>query len=85
MSRSPTPGRTSISVRTAAWSRSSDPSGPGRLGVETDVLGLEREHVPSHLLLGAHAAQAAMACSKRQIEEAGAWQQVSASADFSRP
>ena len=40
---------------------------------------------PSHLLLGAAAAQMAIAYSENQIAEATAWQEVSASADFGAP
>jgi NAD(P)-dependent dehydrogenase (short-subunit alcohol dehydrogenase family) len=42
----------------------------------------KRTHVPGHLLLGDGAARAALDYSQRQIDEALAWQAVSASADF---
>ena len=39
-------------------------------------------HVPSHLLLGAGAAEMALDYSRKQLDEATAWQAVSVSADF---
>ncbi|MEK2479411.1 SDR family NAD(P)-dependent oxidoreductase [Streptomyces noursei] len=43
---------------------------------------VKREHLPSHLLLGANAAGMALDYSRQQIAEAEAWQAVSLSADF---
>ncbi|SHM79750.1 SDR family NAD(P)-dependent oxidoreductase [Streptomyces yunnanensis] len=43
---------------------------------------VKREHLPSHLLLGANAAGMALDYSRQQIAEAEAWQTVSLSADF---
>ncbi|AJC61763.1 SDR family NAD(P)-dependent oxidoreductase [Streptomyces sp. 769] len=43
---------------------------------------VKREHLPSHLLLGANAARMALDYSRQQISEAEAWQAVSLSADF---
>ena len=43
---------------------------------------VKREHLPSHLLLGAGAADMALGYSRQQIAEASAWRAVSASADF---
>ncbi|WEB45382.1 SDR family NAD(P)-dependent oxidoreductase [Streptomyces yunnanensis] len=43
---------------------------------------VKREHLPSHLLLGANAARMALDYSRQQIAEAEAWQAVSLSADF---
>ncbi|MFE0460650.1 SDR family NAD(P)-dependent oxidoreductase [Kitasatospora sp. NPDC058965] len=43
---------------------------------------VKRDHLPSHLLLGANAARLALDHARRQLAEAEAWQAVSASADF---
>ncbi|MGW2597915.1 SDR family NAD(P)-dependent oxidoreductase [Streptomyces klenkii] len=43
---------------------------------------VKRDHLPTHLPLGANAARMALACSRQQIAEAEAWQAVSLSADF---
>lgn len=43
---------------------------------------VKRDHLPTHLLLGANAAQMALDHSRQQTAEAGAWQAVSVSADF---
>ncbi|MEU5426201.1 SDR family NAD(P)-dependent oxidoreductase [Streptomyces olivoreticuli] len=43
---------------------------------------VKRDHLPTHLLLGANAAQMALDYSQQQTAEAGAWQAVSVSADF---
>ncbi|MFI2242512.1 SDR family NAD(P)-dependent oxidoreductase [Streptomyces chrestomyceticus] len=43
---------------------------------------VKRDHLPSHLLLGADAARMALGHSRRQTAEAEAWQAVSRSADF---
>jgi NAD(P)-dependent dehydrogenase (short-subunit alcohol dehydrogenase family) len=43
---------------------------------------VKREDLPSHLVLGAGAAAAAIQHSRSQLAEATAWQAVSASADF---
>jgi NAD(P)-dependent dehydrogenase (short-subunit alcohol dehydrogenase family) len=41
--------------------------------------------MPSHLLLGAYAATAALDYSRKQLEEAAKWADVSRSADFGQP
>src|ERR1700759_5178665 len=46
---------------------------------------VKRENVPSHLLLGVNAADMALDYSRRQLDEATAWEDVSRSADFSEP
>ncbi|MFF4160923.1 SDR family NAD(P)-dependent oxidoreductase [Streptomyces sp. NPDC001678] len=43
---------------------------------------VKRDHLPTHLPLGATAARMALEYSRQQIAEAGAWQAVSVSADF---
>lgn len=45
----------------------------------------KRQTMPSHLLLGVHAAHAAIAYSESQLAEARLWNKVSASADFGQP
>jgi NAD(P)-dependent dehydrogenase (short-subunit alcohol dehydrogenase family) len=61
--------------------RAGDPKRAGEILVRV----VKREHLPTHLLIGARAAEEAIAYSHRQIAEASAWQQVSASADFDQP
>jgi hypothetical protein len=46
---------------------------------------IEHAQPPRHLLLGAGAAQMAIDYSGCQLDEATAWQEVSASADFDAP
>ena len=46
---------------------------------------VKRDNVPSHLLLGVNAADMALDYSRRQLDEATAWEDVSRSADFSEP
>lgn len=43
---------------------------------------VRRDHLPTHLPLGANAARMALAYSRQQIAEAEAWEAVSLSADF---
>lgn len=62
--------------------RSGSPAGDPDRGAEIVVRVAKREHPPSHLLLGAGAARMALDYSRKQIDQAGAWQAVSASADF---
>lgn len=57
---------------------------PKRAG-EILVRVVKQAQLPSHLLLGAGAAQMAIDYSGDQIAEATVWQQVSASADFGAP
>ncbi len=46
---------------------------------------VKRENLPSHLLLGVNAADMALSYSRRQLDEATAWEGVSRSADFAEP
>jgi NAD(P)-dependent dehydrogenase (short-subunit alcohol dehydrogenase family) len=46
---------------------------------------VKRENPPSHLLLGVNAADMALDYSRRQLDEATAWEDVSRSADFAEP
>jgi NAD(P)-dependent dehydrogenase (short-subunit alcohol dehydrogenase family) len=46
---------------------------------------VKRDNLPSHLLLGVNAADMALDYSRRQLDEATAWENVSRSADFSEP
>ena len=46
---------------------------------------VKHPNLPSHLLLGAYAASAALDYSRHQIEEAETWADVSRSADFGQP
>lgn len=65
--------------------RGSSPAGdPGR-AAEILLRVAKRRHIPGHLLLGAAAARMALDYSRQQIGEAGAWQAVSAAADFGAP
>lgn len=46
---------------------------------------VKREHLPTHLLLGAMAVRLAEEYSRGQVSEAEAWREVSISADFGQP
>lgn len=59
-------------------------AGDPKRAAEILVRVASRAEVPSHLLLGAYAATAAIDYSTAQVTEATAWQKVSASADFGR-
>jgi hypothetical protein len=43
---------------------------------------VKRDNVPSHLLLGVTAVDMSLDYSRRQLDEASAWEPVSRSADF---
>jgi len=68
-------------VRTSA----AGPAGDPQRGAEIIVEAARRDNPPSHLLLGAAAAEMAIGYSRRQIAEAAAWQDVSRSADYAQP
>lgn len=76
----PTVGRTADRMNTEMM-RVGDPTRAGEILVRV----VRREHLPTHLLLGAHAAEQAVDYSHRQIAEATTWKQVSVSADFGQP
>lgn len=61
--------------------KAGDPKRAGEILVHV----VKREHLPTHLLLGAGAVRLAQDYSHRQIAEADAWRQVSTSADFGQP
>jgi NAD(P)-dependent dehydrogenase (short-subunit alcohol dehydrogenase family) len=46
---------------------------------------VKRDNLPSHLPLGVNAVEMALDYSRRQIDEATAWENVSRSADFAEP
>jgi NAD(P)-dependent dehydrogenase (short-subunit alcohol dehydrogenase family) len=52
---------------------------------EIIVRAVKRDNPPSHLLVGVNAVEMALAYSRHQIDEAGAWEAVSRSADFAEP
>ena len=58
--------------------KAGDPMRAGELLVRV----LKRQHLPTHLLLGVHAAQAAQDYSRSQIAEASTWAETSRSADY---
>jgi hypothetical protein len=60
-------------------------AGDPRRAAEILVRVVKREHVPTHLILGARAVDSAHDYSRCQIAEAEGWRQVSTSADFGRP
>jgi NAD(P)-dependent dehydrogenase (short-subunit alcohol dehydrogenase family) len=60
------------------------PGDPAR-AAEIIVATVKRDNPPSHLLLGAGAADMALEYSRRQVAEATAWQSVSRSADRAQP
>lgn len=61
------------------------PAGDPARAAEILVQVVKRDHVPSHLLLGVNAAEMALDYSRRQLDEASAWEKVSRSADFAEP
>jgi NAD(P)-dependent dehydrogenase (short-subunit alcohol dehydrogenase family) len=61
--------------------RAGDPQRAGEILVRV----VKREHLPTHLLVGANAADYAIDYSQRQLAEATAWESVSRSADFDQP
>ena len=58
------------------------PAGDPRRAAEIIARVLERQHLPSHLLLGATAVTMALDYSHQQLTEATEWSAVSRSADF---
>jgi hypothetical protein len=52
---------------------------------EIIVKTVKRESVPSHLLLGVNAVEAALRYSRSQLDEATTWRSVSRSADYAEP
>jgi NAD(P)-dependent dehydrogenase (short-subunit alcohol dehydrogenase family) len=68
-------------VRTAAGGAAGDPE----RGAEIIVQAVRRGNPPSHLLLGATAADTAISYSRRQVAEATTWLDVSRSADYAQP
>jgi NAD(P)-dependent dehydrogenase (short-subunit alcohol dehydrogenase family) len=61
------------------------PSGDPVRAAEIIVQVVKRESVPSHLLMGVNAVEMGLAYSRRQLEQAEAWEQVSRSADYAEP
>ena len=61
---------------------SSAAAGDPKRGAEIVVAAVDREHPPTHLLLGVNAVEMALTYSKSQIDEATAWAEVGRSADF---
>jgi NAD(P)-dependent dehydrogenase (short-subunit alcohol dehydrogenase family) len=61
------------------------PAGDPVRAAEIIVQVVKRESVPSHLLLGVNAVEMGLSYSRRQLEQAEAWEQVSRSADYAEP
>ncbi|MFF1878518.1 SDR family NAD(P)-dependent oxidoreductase [Leifsonia sp. NPDC058230] len=61
------------------------PAGDPDRAAEIIVQTVKRANPPTHLLLGVNAAEMALDYSRRQLDEAGAWERVSRSADFAEP
>lgn len=61
--------------------RAGDPARAAAIIVKT----VKRESVPSHLLLGVNAVEAALRYSQSQLDEATTWRSVSRSADYAEP
>ena len=61
------------------------PAGDPARAAEIIVRVVKRGNPPSHLLLGVNAVEMALDYSRRQIEEAAAWENVSRSADYAEP
>ncbi|MGW0819234.1 SDR family NAD(P)-dependent oxidoreductase [Streptomyces viridiviolaceus] len=68
-------------VRQSTSGGAGDPQRAAEIIVRT----VRRGQVPSHLLLGVNAVTMALDYSRRQLAEAGAWEEVSRSADFAEP
>ena len=68
-------------VRGGASGAAGDPDRAAEIIVEA----AGRANPPSHLLLGVNAVNLALAYSRKQIDEATAWESVSRSADFNEP
>ena len=67
-----------------------DPDSPYRAGdparaAEIIVKTVKRKNVPSHLLLGVNAVEAALRYSRSQLDEATTWRAVGRSADYAEP
>ena len=65
--------------------RGTEQAGDPDRAAEILVRVAKRDNMPTHLVMGAYAAQLAMDYSRAQIEEAATWASVSASADFDAP
>ena len=61
------------------------PAGDPVRAAEIIVQVVKRESVPSHLLMGVNAVEMGLAYSRRQLEQAEAWEHVSRSADYAEP
>jgi NAD(P)-dependent dehydrogenase (short-subunit alcohol dehydrogenase family) len=61
------------------------PAGDPQRAGEIIVAAAKRDEPPAHLLLGGTAVDMALDYSRRQIQEATAWEAVSRSADFGQP
>src|SRR5258705_12466662 len=61
------------------------PAGDPQRAAEIIARIVERQQVPSHLLLGVNAVTMALDDSQRQLAEATEWSAVSRSADFAEP
>jgi NAD(P)-dependent dehydrogenase (short-subunit alcohol dehydrogenase family) len=61
------------------------PAGDPVRAAEVMVQAVKRESVPSHLLLGVNAVEMGLAYSRRQLEQAEAWELVGRSADYAEP
>ncbi|MDT0393011.1 SDR family NAD(P)-dependent oxidoreductase [Streptomyces dubilierae] len=76
-----TVGALNRQVRQSAVGAAGDPKRAADIVVRT----VRRGEVPSHLLLGVTAVTMALEYSRRQLDEASAWEKVSRSADFTEP
>ena len=63
----------------------SGPAGDPVRAAEIIVQAVKRDNPPSHLLLGVNAVEMSLDYSRRQLDEATAWEAVSRSADFASP
>jgi len=61
------------------------PAGDPDRAAEIIVAVVQRGNPPSHLLLGVNAVEMSLAYSRRQLEEATAWEKVGRSADTAEP
>jgi NAD(P)-dependent dehydrogenase (short-subunit alcohol dehydrogenase family) len=82
--RVPAEYEATVGIMTSYRTRAT-PAGDPKRAAEIIARVVERQHVPSHLLLGVNAVTTAPDYSRRQLAEATEWSAVSRSADFAEP
>src|SRR5258707_2699563 len=82
--RVPAEYEATVGIMTSYRNRAT-PAGDPKRAAEIIARVVERQHLPSHLLLGVNAVTMALDYSQRQLAEATEWSAVSRSADFAEP